>query len=270
MSFSSIIFGHLKPTVFAIKYWGRLLVKLTHAVGRAAEWPPCPLPQRIYRRVRALRNPHPEDPLPDPYGANRAAPSAADPYGVGAGRAMELPRKSSLADGGALSVVERGRVRLPRGGGSTPPPGAGYGPGPAGQNGSGSYGSPPPGAGPAGRGRGQLREASLPPQQIQGTPGAGRGYALSDAGSRPGSAAGSMASTGRGGGGGGGAGERAQGTPPLRRPGAANNPGGAAGGGGGGAAGGGGVNGHPGTGPATFAEMGFTGAKAEDKGCVIM
>ncbi|KAJ7803532.1 hypothetical protein B0H14DRAFT_2527765 [Mycena olivaceomarginata] len=169
----------------------------------------------------------------------------------------------SLADGGHSRASSAGGFDYRAGAGSAPPPGAGYGPGP-GQNGSGSYGSPPPGAGPAGRGRGQPREASLPPQQRQGTPGAGRGYALSDAGSRPGSAAGSMASTGRGGGGGGGAGGRAQGTPPLRRPGAANNPGGAAGGGG---AGGGG---HPGTGPATFAEMGFTGAKAEDKECVIM
>ncbi|KAJ7857335.1 hypothetical protein B0H14DRAFT_3448025 [Mycena olivaceomarginata] len=233
----------------------------------------------------AYANLHPEGPLPDPYGVNRAAPSAADPYGVGAGRAtappsayrggappqadpsqrrtrvMELARKSSLADGGHSRSSSAGGFDYRAGAGSAPPPGAGYGPGP-GQNGSGSYGSPPPGAGPAGRGRGQPREASLPPQQRQGTPGAGRGYALSDAGSRPGSAAGSMASTGRGGGGGGGAGGRAQGTPPLRRPGAANNPGGAGGGAGGG--------GHPGTGPATFAEMGFTGAKAEDKECVIM
>ncbi|KAJ7857325.1 hypothetical protein B0H14DRAFT_2578461 [Mycena olivaceomarginata] len=228
-------------------------------------------------------NPHPEGPLPDPYGVNRAAPSTADPYGVGAGRANPPRRRrgpepeadardgagaEELACGwGALAVVERGRGSITargRGARRRPALGMGRGRGRRGQNGSGSYGSPPPGAGPAGRGRGQPMEASLPPQQRQGTPGAGRGYALSDAGSRPGSAAGSMASTGRGGGGGGGAGGRAQGTPPLRRPGAANNPGGAAGGGG---AGGGG---HPGTGPATFAEMGFTGAKAEDKDCVIM
>ncbi|KAJ7871725.1 hypothetical protein B0H14DRAFT_3860616 [Mycena olivaceomarginata] len=136
MSFSSIIFGHLKPT--AAPPSGRLVH--FHSAYTDESGP--------------YATPTPKNPLPDPYCANRAAPSAADPYGVGAGRAMELPRKSSLADGGQLSVVERGRVRLPRGGGSTPPPGAGYGPGPAGQNGSGSYGSPPPGAGARGEGEG--------------------------------------------------------------------------------------------------------------------
>ncbi|KAJ7735575.1 hypothetical protein B0H14DRAFT_3898674, partial [Mycena olivaceomarginata] len=80
----------------------------------------------------AYANPHPEGPLPDPYGVNRAAPSAADPYGVGAGRATRPAAggpepEADARDGagaeelacgwGALSVVERGRVRLPRGGG---------------------------------------------------------------------------------------------------------------------------------------------------------
>ncbi|KAJ7857320.1 hypothetical protein B0H14DRAFT_696952 [Mycena olivaceomarginata] len=82
-------------------------------------------------------NPHPEGPLPDPYGVNRAAPSAADPYGVGAGRATRPAAggpepEADARDGagaeelacgwGALSVVERGRVRLPRGGGERAAP----------------------------------------------------------------------------------------------------------------------------------------------------
>ncbi|KAJ7151208.1 hypothetical protein C8R46DRAFT_1304969 [Mycena filopes] len=189
-----------------------------------------------------------------------------------------------------------------RAGGGGPPPGAGgamppYGSPPAGyggpQNGN-PYAGPGPGA-PNGSGRGRMpaigerregsvsqqqgppgqgrmpqqqppppgRDGSLPPGA--GRQGAGRGYALSDSGSRPGSVAGSVAS---GGGGGGGAGGRVQGTPPLRRPGGREN-----------TAGGIGTPApapaanlapHGGSGPATFAEMGFTGAKAEDKECVIM
>ncbi|KAJ6608277.1 hypothetical protein B0H10DRAFT_2166603 [Mycena sp. CBHHK59/15] len=85
------------------------------------------------------------------------------------------------------------------------------------------------------------REGSMPSQQAQGR------YTLSDDGPRPGSA--TSAASGPGG--------RAAGVPPSRRTGTAsavvvNSP---PGGGGG---------------PATFAEMGFAGAKAEDKECVIM
>ncbi|KAJ7059795.1 hypothetical protein C8F01DRAFT_1254702 [Mycena amicta] len=148
------------------------------------------------------------------------------------------------------------------------------------------------------------RDASLPPQsqqqqqqQQQQRPasgaGAGRGYALNDtgAGSRPGSVAGLMAS-GAGGGGGG----RPTGTPPLRRPlsavaapasapstntnpnanaqppppmnanANANGTSGSASGSGSGFV----TTKTGGGGPATFAEMGFTGAKAEDKECVVM
>ncbi|KAJ7243189.1 hypothetical protein B0H12DRAFT_1131346 [Mycena haematopus] len=181
----------------------------------------------------------------------------------------------------------------------TPPPQNGYAPPP--QNGNPNpyaAAAPPPAAQrnqsphPSAHGR----EASLPPapaqrmqtpaQRMQ-TPGAGagagRGYTLSDTGSRPGSVAGG-AGVNVGVGVGVGGGGRAQGTPPLRRPGVGAAAGGAnAGGGAGGAFGGpagagatggngatGGVGAHPGTGPATFAEMGFTGAKAEDKECVVM
>ncbi|KAF8189799.1 hypothetical protein K438DRAFT_1907217 [Mycena galopus ATCC 62051] len=241
----------------------------------------------------------------DPYGAPQPGRSTAPPSAYGRQqqqqvdptqrrtRVMDLARKSSLADSNHYRAASAGGFDYRAGAGSVPP-GAGYGAPQNGQNGYG--GQPPAGRGRMtpvaeqqypGQGRGQGREGTLPPPaqqrmpggppprdgslppQRQGTPGAGRGYALSDSGSRPASAAGSMGSAGMGGGGGGGgAGGRAQGTPPLRRKQAAaeaNAAGGAAP-----AAEPGSLTAHPGTGPATFAEMGFTGAKAEDKECVIM
>ncbi|KAJ7752451.1 HCP-like protein [Mycena maculata] len=211
-------------------------------------------------------------------------------------RVMELARKSSLAgDAGGhyRKNSAQGGYGAPPGGYTSPPPSG--------------YTSPPPGAGnpharmpplqehaqhrvsagregsvPPPQGRvGPPREASLPPGAQAGpragTPGAGRGYALTDGGpgpgpgpgSRPGSAAGSV-------------GGRAQGVPPGRRAGTGAGAGGPPPGPGGGAGAGAGGGGGPGSehegivtttgggGPATFAEMGFTGAKAEDKECVVM
>ncbi|KAJ6492987.1 hypothetical protein C8R45DRAFT_1135818 [Mycena sanguinolenta] len=212
-------------------------------------------------------------------------------------RVMDLARKSSLLDSSHYRAASAGGFDYRPG--QQPQPqqqqqqqnGYPYGSPPMGRG----RGMPPVAEGSMGGGRGGGgyggREGTLPPQQQQqqqplqrppreaslppgaapgpGRQGAatpGRGYALSDTGSRPGSAAPSVSLSAGGGGGGGGAGGRAQGTPPLRRPGGAGasgstavstNPGG-------------GVSGHPGTGPATFAEMGFTGAKAEDKECVVM
>ncbi|KAJ6571659.1 hypothetical protein B0H19DRAFT_1219035 [Mycena capillaripes] len=225
---------------------------------------------------------------PSAYGQQQQQQQGGDP-GQRRTRVMELARKSSLLDAGHYRAASAGGFDYragggPQGQGQGPPPGAGYAGGPGGgQNGYGGgvYGSPP-GMGRGGplppqqqqqqrMATGPGRESSLPPQQQQrpptsgpgrqGTPGAGRGYALTDTGSRPGSVAGSIPSTGGGGGGGGGAGGRAAGTPPLRRPGAGTGPAPPAAGA---------PSAHPGTGPATFAEMGFTGAKAEDKECVIM
>ncbi|KAJ7152678.1 HCP-like protein [Mycena crocata] len=255
-------------------------------------------------------NPHPEMPDPYGTNANanagagagrgggggRAPPSAfpvqAGAYGQNLGptapldpasrrtRVMELARKSSLADAGHYRAGSPGGGLDYRAGGAN----AGFGsPGPQAPGGYTSpppqgFGTPPPGAGPSGRGRGgpQQQPGRLPPRQgspaagpgRQASPaGAGRGYALSDGGSRPGSVAGSVASTG-------GAGGRAQGVPPGRRP---ANASASAGGAAAPAAAGGGGGSHEGIvtpmgggGPATFAEMGFTGAKAEDKECVIM
>ncbi|KAJ7686233.1 hypothetical protein B0H17DRAFT_1204438 [Mycena rosella] len=220
-------------------------------------------------------------------------------------RVMELARKSSLADAGHVRSGSAGGFdyrpgqgdgRGRAGAASAPPPlgPQGYGTPPPGPQ----YGTPPPGQGQGynggggggGGGRGRIvpgpREGSLPPGQRvhpagrEGSlpPGAGggrgRGFALSDGGpaqgapppsqSRPGSAA---------------SGGRVAGVPPGRRPGTAGpggrGDGGGNGGGGGGQGagrgdGGGIVTTVGGGGPATFAEMGFTGAKAEDKECVVM
>ncbi|KAJ7274892.1 hypothetical protein C8J57DRAFT_1177748 [Mycena rebaudengoi] len=109
------------------------------------------------------------------------------------------------------------------------------------------------------------REASLGQQarpMSQAAGGGGRGgYALQDS-ARPASAGSAPQQQGGSRPGSAGAGGRAQGVPPGRRPGGVGTPG----------PGPGPVvtSPHGGTGPATFAEMGFTGAKAEDKECVIM
>ncbi|KAF7300585.1 hypothetical protein HMN09_00943500 [Mycena chlorophos] len=205
-------------------------------------------------------------------------------------RVMELARKSSIAEGpGHYRAGSLGGFDYRQGTG--PPPGAGYGgptPQQQGQQGYGSPNSRPqplPGVGsgrmPQGPGPGQgrpPREASLPPSQLQqqpqsrpGTASGRPGYSLNDPGSRPGSMAAS--------GGPGPGNARPAGTPPLRRPGssaglkaqqqAQNGPSPLANGGG--AESGFVVETRTGGGgPATFAEMGFTGAKAEDKECVIM
>ncbi|KAJ7027958.1 HCP-like protein [Mycena alexandri] len=195
---------------------------------------------------------------PPPPGAGYGAPQGGgNPYAQnGNGYAPPGPPGGQNGNGGYGGA---GGAGAGAGRGRMPPPreaSMGQGPGPGQGQGQGPGRMPPP------------RDGSLPPGAgRQGTgPGTGPRYALSDTGSRPGSVAGSVASGG--GGGGGGAGGRAQGTPPLRRPGAGGRENSAA------AtpapAPAGNLGPHGGTGPATFAEMGFTGAKAEDKECVVM
>ncbi|KAF7350374.1 hypothetical protein MVEN_01342100 [Mycena venus] len=132
-------------------------------------------------------------------------------------RVMELARKSSLADSGHYRSASAGGFDYRAGAGSAPPQGPPPGAGPGGYGAPNAYGAQ--GSGPGrgrmppvaeqqgmGRGGGQGREGSLPPPQAQqrmgppregslppgrqGTPSAGRGYTLSDTGSRPGSVAG--------------------------------------------------------------------------------
>lgn len=200
-------------------------------------------------------------------------------------RVMELARKSSLADAGyAPGHGRAGSTGMGGGydfrGSPAPQQGPGRpGPGPGSQTPSGA-GSPafPTAYGAGGSGRmppvAERREGSVgpgvgarPPRDGSVPPGGGRGrgFALSDGGAlspSPGqqSRPVSVASSGR-----------AQGMPPGRRQGAGTP-------GAGGAPGGGAGREDPtllttttgGGGPATFAEMGFTGAKADDKECVIM
>ncbi|KAJ7604261.1 hypothetical protein FB45DRAFT_957597 [Roridomyces roridus] len=205
--------------------------------------------------------PQPGNPYGVPPGAQPAAPYGAPAPGPAGGRppppqgqgqfdpsqrrtrVMELARKSSLMEGSSGGYNRPGSASAGRGRGGMPMP--------------------------AVQEQGHRREGSLPPPQQQRPPmhsresslappaagrGAGRGYSLADPGSasagpRPSSAAGP------------GPGGRAPGTPPNRRTplpttapdrdeGIATPVGGG--------------------GPATFAEMGFTGAKAEERDCVIM
>ncbi|KAF7323973.1 hypothetical protein MKEN_00619000 [Mycena kentingensis (nom. inval.)] len=240
-------------------------------------------------------NPHPQ--MPDPYGVGSGRPPQQQgPPSAYRGqpqdrrtRVMELARKSSIAEdyrpGSAGAGMGGFDYRQGGYGGGGPGPGPKPqrplpGPHTSSMNSVGSASGRMSGGGPGSGARLHPRDASLPSQQ-QPNPhmregsvpmqrpataggGAGRGYALNDPGSRPASVAGSMAPSNASGG-------RVTGTPPLRRPASA-------------VAGGGGGRPPPetkpesgfvetktgGGGPATFAEMGFTGAKAEDKECVIM
>ncbi|KAF7289865.1 hypothetical protein MIND_01360900 [Mycena indigotica] len=255
------------------------------------------MPGGLTSEPESFSNPHPE--MPDPYGVGRGRgqasgqgppsayrPQQGPPPPDRRTRVMELARKSSIAEGPGPGA----HYRMGSAGGFD------YRQGGAGQGGYGSpapvgpgqvYGSPNSRPKPLpGQGSGRMpqaqpqqqqrlhpREGSLPPQQQPpsrpGT-GAGRGFALNDPGNgnRPTSAAGSIASTNG----------RLAGTPPLRRPGTANSgapPANQNGNGKQNPSQNGDTSGFittktGGGGPATFAEMGFTGAKAEDKECVIM